>query len=323
MSLGTIIGALELGSIYAVMALGIYITYKILDFPDLTVDGSFPLGGAVTAAMITSGKNPLLAMLVSLFVGAIAGLATGIIHVKCKIRDLLSGIIVMTGLYSINYLLVGNKANVSIGSKLNTIFSNPLVTKLFGSKTEQAPLHFARSFRKILILLVLLVLIKLLMDLFMNSKRGYLLRAMGDNPMVVATLAKNGGNVKIMGLMVANALVSLSGSLFVQYNNAFNLTDGTGKMVIGLASVIIGVNIFGRIRFLRSTTAVGIGAIVYTACVTLALSKFDAQIMKLVTAVLFLLVLVLGQVNVGSIRLFPDNAKKGKSEKIGKEESET
>lgn len=322
MSLGTIIGALELGSIYAVMALGIYITYKILDFPDLTVDGSFPLGGAVTAAMITTGKNPLLAMLVSLFVGAIAGLATGIIHVKCKIRDLLSGIIVMTGLYSINYLLVGNKANVSIGSKLNTIFSNPLVIKLFGSKTEQAPLHFARSFRKILILLVLLVLIKLLMDLFMNSKRGYLLRAMGDNPMVVATLAKNGGNVKIMGLMIANALVSLSGSLFVQYNNAFNLTDGTGKMVIGLASVIIGVNIFGRIRFLRSTTAVGIGAIVYTACVTLALSKFDAQIMKLVTAVLFLLVLVLGQVNVGSIRLFPDNAKKGKSKKIGKEESE-
>lgn len=312
MSLGTIIGALELGSIYAVMALGIYITYKILDFPDLTVDGSFPLGGAVTAAMITSGKSPLLAMLVSLIVGAIAGLATGIIHVKCKIRDLLSGIIVMTGLYSINYLLVGNKANVSIGSKADTIFSNAFIVKLFGTKTEQAPLHFARSFRKILILIVLLVIIKLIMDLFMNSKRGYLLRAMGDNPMVVATLAQNGGNVKIMGLMIANALVSLSGSLFVQYNNAFNLTDGTGKMVIGLASVIIGVNIFGRIRFLRSTTAVSIGAIVYTACVTLALAKFDAQIMKLVTAVLFLLVLVLGQVNIGSLRIFPDKTKNRK-----------
>ncbi len=309
MSLGTVISALELGSIYAVMALGIYITYKILDFPDLTVDGSFPLGGAITASLITSGKNPLLAMLLSLLAGAVAGLCTGVIHVKCKIRDLLSGIIVMTGLYSINYLIVGNKANVSIGSKFDTVFANPLVSALFGSKTETAPLHFMRGFRRIVILILLLIVIKALLDFFMNSKRGYLLRAMGDNPMVVATLAKNGGNVKIMGLMIANALVSLSGSLFVQYNNAFNLTDGTGKMVIGLASVIIGVNIFGRIRFLRSTTAVGIGAVVYTACVTLALSRFDAQIMKLVTAVLFLLVLVLGQVNIGSLRLFADKGK--------------
>lgn len=166
------------------------------------------------------------------------------------------------------------------------------------------------------ILLVILIVIKLLLDRFMDSKRGYLLRAMGDNPMVVATLAKNGGNVKIMGLMIANALVSLAGSLFVQYNKAFNLTDGTGKMVIGLASVIIGVNIFGRIRFLRNTTAVGIGAVVYTACVTLALARFDAQIMKLVTAVLFLLVLVLGQVNIGSFRLFSEKGKgKAQTEK--------
>lgn len=304
MSLGTVISALELGSIYAVMALGIYITYKILDFPDLTVDGSFPLGGAITVSMITAGWNPLFAMLASALAGAAAGFITGFIHVKCKIRDLLSGIIVMTGLYSVNYLIVGNKANVSIGSKFITVFSNPVMTGLFGTKTETAPLSFMRGFRKIALLIVLLVLLKLLLDLFMNSKRGYLLRAMGDNPMVVATLARNGGNVKIMGLMIANAFVALSGSLFVQYNNAFNLTDGTGKMVIGLASVIIGVNIFGRIRFLRSTTAVMIGAVIYTACVTLALARFDAQIMKLVTAVLFLLVLILGQVNIGSLRLF-------------------
>lgn len=316
MSLGTVISALELGSIYAVMALGIYITYKILDFPDLTVDGSFPLGGAVTAAWITAGRNPLTAMLLSLLAGMAAGFCTGIIHVKFKIRDLLSGIIVMTGLYSINYLIVNSKANVSLSNKQNTVFSNPIVTFLFGGKEDAAPLHFMREFRMFVILLVILIVIKLLLDRFMDSKRGYLLRAMGDNPMVVATLAKNGGNVKIMGLMIANALVSLAGSLFVQYNKAFNLTDGTGKMVIGLASVIIGVNIFGRIRFLRNTTAVGIGAVVYTACVTLALARFDAQIMKLVTAVLFLLVLVLGQVNIGSFRLFSEKGKgKAQTEK--------
>ncbi len=304
MSLGTIVSALELGSIYAVMALGIYITYKILDFPDLTVDGSFPLGGAVTVAVITSGGHPALAMLLSVLSGALAGFLTGVIHVKLKIRDLLSGIIMMTGLYSVNYMIVGSRANVSIDMKLDSVFSNSITDMLFGSKKIAAPLDFARDFKKIIILVIILFVLKLVLDFFMASKRGYLLKAMGDNPMVVATLAKNGGNVKIMGLSIANAFVALAGSLFCQYNSAFNLTDGTGKMVIGLASVIIGVNIFGRIRFLKSTTAVMIGSVIYTACVTLALDKFDAQVMKLVTAVLFLAVLVLGQVRIGSFDLF-------------------
>lgn len=312
MSIGTIISALEMGSIYAVMALGIYITYKILDFPDLTVDGSFPLGGAVTVAIITAGGSPVLAMFAALLCGALAGLLTGIIHVKFKIRDLLSGIIMMTGLYSINYIIVGSRANVSLDMKSSTVFSNPLTLGIFGSKSVQAPLDFMRDFKKIIILILFLIVLKIILDLFMASKRGYLLRAMGDNPVVVATLAKNGGNIKIMGLSIANALVALSGSLFCQYNSAFNLTDGTGKMVIGLASVIIGVNIFGRIRFLKNTTAVTIGAIVYTACVTLALDKFDAQVMKLVTAILFLIVLVVGQVRIGSFDIF---SKKGGDKK--------
>lgn len=308
MSIGTIISALEMGSIYAVMALGIYITYKILDFPDLTVDGSFPLGGAVSVAVISAGGSPVFAMLAATLCGAVAGFFTGIIHVKFKIRDLLSGIIMMTGLYSVNYIIVGSRANVSLDMKSSTVFSNPITMSIFGSKSVQAPLDNIRDFKKIIILVLILAALKIILDLFMASKRGYLLRAMGDNPMVVATLAKNGGNIKIMGLSIANALVALSGSLFCQYNSAFNLTDGTGKMVIGLASVIIGVNIFGRIRFLKNTTAVTIGAIVYTACVTLALDKFDAQVMKLVTAVLFLIVLVVGQVKIGSFDLF---SKKG------------
>ena len=312
MNIGTIISALELGGTYAVMALGIYITYKILDFPDLTVDGSFPLGSAVTVAIITRGGSPIVAMLASVIVGAFAGFLTGVIHVKLKIRDLLSGIIMMTGLYSVNYMIVGSRANVPIDMKLDTLFSNGITSAIFGSRSVDAPLGFMRDFKRIVILAIVLVVLKLALDFFMSSKRGYLLRAMGDNPMVVATLAKNGGNVKIMGLSIANALVALSGSLFCQYNSAFNLTDGTGKMVIGLAAVIIGVNIFGRIRFLKNTSAVMIGAIIYTACVTLALDKFDAQVMKLVTAVLFLAVLVLGQVNIGSVKLFADKSHHGK-----------
>ena len=308
MSIGTIISALEMGSIYAVMALGIYITYKILDFPDLTVDGSFPLGGAVSVAIISRGGSPITAMLAAVLSGAVVGFLTGVIHVKFKIRDLLSGIIMMTGLYSVNYMIVGSRANVSLDMKSSTVFSNPLTLGVFGSKSVEAPLDYMRDYKKIIILVLILIVLKIIIDLFMSSKRGYLLRAMGDNPMVVATLAKNGGNIKIMGLSIANALVALSGSLFCQYNSAFNLTDGTGKMVIGLASVIIGVNIFGRLKFIKNTTAVTIGAIVYTACVTLALDKFDAQVMKLVTAVLFLVVLVVGQVRIGSFDLF---SKKG------------
>ncbi len=292
--MGLIISALELGGIYAVMALGIYITYKILDFPDLTVDGSFPLGGAITAVMIQNGTPFGVAMIVSVFAGAVAGMLTGIIHVKFKIRDLLSGIIMMTGLYSVNYMIAG-KANLPIIGKMNTVFSNNIIRTLFGTASDTgAPLHAIRPYRNIIVLIIVLAIMKILLDLFLNTKRGYLLKAMGDNPMVVATLGKNGGNAKIMGLSIANAFVAFSGSLFCQYMRAFNLTDGTGKMVIGLASVIIGINIFGRIKILRSTTSVIIGSVVYTACVSLALSKFDSDVKNLVTALLFFVILVIG-----------------------------
>ncbi len=311
MSLGLIIGSLVLGGIYAVMALGIYITYKILDFPDLTVDGSFPLGGAVTCSMIASGYSPIVAMAVSALAGAVAGLFTGIIHVKLKVRDLLSGIIMMTSLYSVNYMIVG-KANLPITREMKTVFSNDLITTIFGTKNAPGPLYEAADYKIIVVLLIVLVVLKLALDFFMRSKRGYLLRAMGDNPMVVSTLAKNGGNVKIMGLVIANVFVALSGSLFCQYMKAFNLTDGTGKMVIGLASVIIGINIFGRIPFFKNTTSVIIGSVVYTACVSIALDKFDPNIKNLVTAILFLVVLVVGGVRIGSFDLF---SKKGGDKK--------
>ena len=289
--MGLVISALELGSIYAVMALGIYITYKILDFPDLTVDGSFPFGAAVSAAMLSRGMNPLLAMLVSVIAGCAAGFCTGIIHVKCKVRDLLSGIIMMTALYSVNFIIVG-KANLPVQSENATVFSNGLVNGIFG---KEAPLGFMYSYKTIIVMVVVLIIAKVLLDLYLKTRSGYLLRAVGNNENVISVLGKDPGNVKILGLTIANGFVALAGSLYCQYMRAFNLTDGTGKMVIGLASVIIGINIFGRIRFFKNTTSVVIGSIIYTACVSLALKQFDANIKNLVTAVLFLVVLVLGK----------------------------
>lgn len=298
MNIGLIITALEQAGVYSVMALGIYITYKILDFPDLTVDGSFPLGAAITAALLTRGIDPFLSMLLSFLAGCAAGFCTGFLHVRLKVRDLLAGMIMMTALYSVNFLIAG-KANVPITREMNTLFSGPAVESLFG---EGGALAFLGTFRKILVLLLLLLLLKYALDFFLRTRLGYLLRAEGDNQNLVSTLAVDGGRMKIFGLAIANGLVSLSGSLNCMYSRAFNLTDGTGKMVIGLAVVIIGINVFGRIPKIAPTTAVLCGSVVYNFCLALALKNVDPNIKNLVFAVLFLLVLQLGRIKGRSQR---------------------
>lgn len=281
-----ILGVIEQGLIYAILALGVYITYKILDFPDLSVDSSFPLGAAVTAVMIANGAHPLLTLPVSLVAGALAGVITGVIHVKCRVRDLLSGIITMTALYSVNLRIAG-RANVPIFN-METLFKNSLVNALPEAVRPYAP---------VAILLVLVALCKLAMDWYLSTKSGYLLRATGDNPQVVTALAKDGGMVKIQGLAIANGLCALSGCVMCQYQRYFDISMGTGTMVIALASVIIGTNLFARSRAVRATGAVVVGSILYKACVALALSAGLApNDMKLITAVLFLLILVAGNV---------------------------
>lgn len=287
--MGIVLSTVEQGLIYAILALGVYITYKILDFPDLSVDSTFPLGAAVTATMITNGMHPLLTLPASMLAGALAGAVTGIIHVKCRVRDLLSGIIVMTGLYSLNLRVAQDKANLPIFGT-DTLFKNGLTAALPDALSDYAP---------ILILLALVVLCKLCMDWFLRTRAGYLLRAVGDNPTVVTALAKDGGMVKIQGLAIANALVALSGCVMCQYQRFFEISMGTGAIVIGLASVIIGTNLFKNLSFLRATSAVVIGSILYKACVAIALSSGllpKPQDMKFVTAVLFLLILALGEV---------------------------
>ena len=282
--MGIYVTILEQGLIYGILALGVYITYKILDFPDLTVDGSFPLGAALTATMITRGVNPYLTLPASFLIGVIAGICTGLIHVKCKVRDLLSGIIMMTALWTINLRLAGT-ANVPIFGE-ESIFDTPAMNGLFQGSSA--------SYKVLAVVLVIAVICKVLLDLYLKTKSGFLLRAVGDNDVLVTSLAKDQGNVKILGLALANGLVSLAGCIFCQEQRVFEISSGTGAIVIGLASVIIGTSLFKNLSFMKATTMVLIGSILYKACVAAALKFFEPQDMKLITAVLFLLILVIG-----------------------------
>lgn len=288
-----ILGILEQGLIYGILALGLLITYRILDFPDLTVDSSFPLGAAVSAVLTLQGMPPALTLLCAIAAGALAGLVTGLIHVKCKVRDLLSGIITMTALYSINLRIAG-KANLPIFAK-ETLFKN--------AWTKALP-DWISDYSTVLLILVITLIAKVLLDLFLKTKAGYLLRAAGDNASVVTTLARDEGTVKIMGLMIANGLVSLAGAVMCQQQRFFDISMGTGTMVIGLASVIIGTNLFKRLTWLKSTSMAIIGSILYKGCVSIAIScGLEATDMKLITAVLFLLILVAGNTHRKKVRV--------------------
>lgn len=270
-----IISVLEQGLIYAIAALGIYITYKILDFPDLTADGSFSLGAAITSVLLLKNINPLLCIIISAICGFFAGAITGVIHVKFKVRDLLAGIITMMALYSINLRIVG-KANITL-MQTNSIFD----------------IFNIGSISNIAMLLIITIIIKVIFDLYFKTKSGYLLKAVGNNPNVVISLGRNDGNIKILGLAIGNSLVAISGSLLCQQQGFFEITMGNGVMVMALASVIIGISIFKNIKYVSNTSSVIIGSIIYKACVSIALYiGFEASDVKLITAILFLIVLI-------------------------------
>ncbi len=287
------VGVAEEGLVYAILAFGVYITYKILDFPDLSVDGTFPLGGAVAAVLLLKGFNPLLTLLFAFIAGMLAGTLTGLIHVKCKVRDLLSGIIMMTALYSANLRIAGRN-NVAIFDK-ETIFENGFLKKLLPESIK----HYdtIKRYETLVILLIIALLMKLLLDFYLKTKSGYLLRAVGDNETLVTSLAKDKGSVKIIGLALANGFVALSGCIYTQKSGFFEISSGTGAIVIGLASVIIGINLFKRREKVKATTAVVIGTIIYKACVSAAIALgLSPKDMKLITAVLFLTILILSNI---------------------------
>ena len=297
-----IVSTLTQGLIFALLSYGVYITYSVLDFPDLTVDSSFPLGAAVTAILLLQGVNPWVTLLCAAGAGAVAGLCTGLIHVKLKVRDLLAGIITMTALSSINLVLAGS--NVTVERAVDTIFTSPLTMTLFGD--------LSLTTRKLILSLVLAVVIKLLLDLYFRTKSGLLLRATGDNGTLVTTLAQNKGNMKILGVVIANALVALCGAVVCQEQRSYSAVMGIGQVVFGLATVIIGISLirfFTRskaaqglrkvpvLRVLatpKGTMAVLLGSIIYKFCVQIALNAgLPANMLKFITAALFLVVLVI------------------------------
>ena len=279
-----VISVFEQGMIYAIMALGMYITYEILDFPDMTVDGSFPLGASLSAVLISQGMNPYLTLLLSFAAGLMAGTITGLIHVKLKVRDILASIIMMTALYSVNLRIAG-KANLPIYNYDN-IYNNSLTNHLLGGALS--------PYKNLIIIAIIVVIVKCVLDWYLKTKSGYLLKAVGDNETLVTSMGIDKGKIKILGLAIANGLVSLSGSMFAQQQRFFDASMGVGTAVIGLASVIIGTALFGQISVFGFSISVILGSILYKGCVAAAIRiGLQSTDLKLVTAVLFLLILVL------------------------------
>lgn len=281
--LGLLVNVLEEGLIYGVMAMGVYITYKILDFPDLSVDGTFPLGACLTAMLITAGVHPVLACLAAFAGGAAAGCVTGLLHVKLRISDLLSGILVMTGLYSVNLLILGGKATVQFYNQ-DTLFSSGLAALLPAA---------CKPYRVVLIALIAVVIVKLALDLYLRTKSGLLLRAAGSNPQYVVSLGRDPGRMKIIGLAIGNGCTALAGSILSQQTETASLSSGTGMVVMALASVIIGTTLFRSVRLFKPTLAVVLGAILYKACLVAAMQLgLPTNYLKLLMAVLFTAALV-------------------------------
>lgn len=291
-------GILEQGLIYSLLALGIYISYAVLNFPDLTVDASFPLGAAVSVRLLDLGVSPWLSLLPALLAGILAGLLTGLINVKFKVQDLLAGIIVMTGLYSVN-LFVAGRANLPI-FQAQTIFTKSRLAQL-GSPWS--------SYATILIAGLLVFGVKLGLDLYFKSKSGLLLRAVGDNHNLATSLAVNPDYMKILGLALANGLAALAGAVLGQQQRFFDISMGVGSMVMGLASVILGVKLLEFIPCLRPTSKVILGSLAYKAIIAAALALgLNPHSLKLVTALLLLAILLLsGQ---GRARLAEGNLRK-------------
>lgn len=260
-----LLGTLEQSFIFAIMVLGVYLSYKILDFPDMTVDGSFPLGGAVASAILIKGGNPILALVVATICGAIAGLITGMIHVKLKVTNLLAGIIVMTGLYSVNLRIMG-KSNIPLFSVKHLFNGNiiPIVT-----------------------LVILLILAKITIDYLLKTKFGFALKALGDNETLVISLGIDEKKLKIYGLMIANSFVALSGAILAQYQGFADVGMGTGTIITGLASIIIGEAIFKKRSFISMSMTVILGTIIYRTIIAMSLKLgMNASDLKLITSIL-------------------------------------
>lgn len=279
----------EEGFKYAILALGVYLSYSILDFPDLSVDGTMPLGAIVSCVLILKGVNPWLSLLIAFGCGLLAGCITGLLHIKLKLEPLLSGILVYTALLSVNLVLIkvgtGGQSIASIFGR-KTIFNSGIASVLPQSAG-------GINIRKLIVLAVFVVLIKIVIDLYLKTKSGMLLRATGSNQQYVVMLAKNPGATKILGLAIGNGLAAVSGAVIAQSTETANTTMGVGMVVFGLSSVIIGLSVFKRVGFMKATTMVILGTIIYKACLQIAVViGLPSEYNKILMAVLFVLALV-------------------------------
>lgn len=294
-----LIQILNTGLLYGVLAIGVMLTYKVLDFADLSVDGSVPLGGVVTAIMITRFSQPWLGLLASFVAGVVAGTLTGLLHVKLKISGLLSGILVMTGLYSINLMIAGNNSNIPL-SKWPRIFN---VENLLSSTMNYELKMILVSLIQLGLLIVIVLVVKLAIDWFLRTRFGFLVKIAGDNPQLVTSLGQNLGKVQIITLALSNGLVALFGGLFVQFQGVYNLSVGSGMVVVGLASVIMGTSLLGRVKRLRMTTMVIVGAVLYRLIIAVALMVgIPSYYEKLLTVIIFVLTIALSGQNLRKVK---------------------
>ena len=270
MSQVVILGALELGGIFAVLSLGLYISYKVLNIPDLTVDGSFTLGTAISA-VFTMNSMPYLGILASFVFGLVAGMVTGLLITKLKIMPLLSGILTMTGLYSINLMIMNNTPTISLFDQ-TTIFSS---------------LDSITPYSKLIVIYVIVILIVIILNLFLKTQLGLSLRACGDNEAMVRASSIDTDKMKVLGLALANGFVSMSGAIFAQHQSFADVNSGIGMMVIGLASIIVGMTFIKKEKIIFKLIADVSGAIFYRAILTVALQLgLPSGYLKLLSAIL-------------------------------------
>lgn len=275
------LGALELGMVYSILALGVFLSFRTLNTPDLTVDGSIVSGAATSAIICSLGGNPLIALLLAFIVGSFAGVVTALLNTKFKIQPLLAGILVMLGSYSINLRIMGNRSNIAL-TKSDTIY-------------KMAKNILPDGYSSLIVGFILVIATSTLLFFFLKTRIGFALRATGDNEDMVRASGINSDHMKILGLSLSNGLVGLSGGMLAQYQSYADIGMGVGMVVIGLASVIIGEAVFSSTSLFKRLIAVGLGAILYRLIIAVALNLgMPANDLKLVSALIVTLALALG-----------------------------
>lgn len=299
MTMTALLGAIELGTIYAILALGVFVSFRTLNMPDLTVDGSIVTGMATSAVLCVAGVNPYIALVGAFIAGACAGLLTGFLHTKLKIQAILAGILVMLASYSINLRIMGKTPNIPL-TKSDTIYK--MADQIMPSK-----------YSGIILGIIILVVIIALLYMFLQTRIGFVFRATGDNEDMVRAAGVSGDTMKLLGLALSNGLVGLAGGMLAQ-NQAFaDINSGTGMMVIGLASVILGEVVFGMSTLLRRLIAASLGAILYRIIISQALYiGMESSDLKLVSAIIVAMALYLGLLGERGAKI---RKKRGKNEK--------